>query len=626
MGLLSALSNAVSGLTVNQAQMDIISRNVANAGTVGYSRRVLGTRETSATGITAGAVRQLDVDRVLDQLIQRQLRSEATGASYSTVRADYLKRVDAMFGQPGNESGINQSFANFSTSIQQLALDPASPTARLDVLSKAQGLTTNLNSLSNNVQLMRGEIEARISNDAQQVNGLLDGIELTTERINTTLDSATMQGLLDERDRYIDELSSYFDIRVMENGRGNFSIYTTGGAPLFIEGRKLRLQFDERFVITPESLYDPTLSNSGVGHLVIRDPVGVGFNMTNNGSIRSGSFAALLDLRDNVLPETQLQLDEFAAAITTALGDTSVPSTPAAVGPQQGFDIDLSNIQSGNVITLEYTTLPAGTRTKVSLIAVNNPAVLPLAAGATADPNDVEFGIDFSGGIPAAIAAIGAALGAPFTVSNPVGNQLRILDDGAGNTRDVNSLSLRRTNTGLVNDWVSLPFFVDGSSSNQIYSGSFDNGPQKRGFAQTIRVNASLLADPSRLVVYQTLPTQTPSGDPLRPSFLRDQLQTWQTDFAPSMALTGSTASYRATASVYLDRIIATQSQSASNADAIKQGQEIVVATLRERFAEVSGVQTDKEMGDLVEIQNIYSANARIVSAVREMFDALLRI
>ncbi len=61
MGLLSALQNAVSGLTVNSSQMNLISRNVANAGTVGYTRRVLSTRETSATGITAGAVLEVEV-------------------------------------------------------------------------------------------------------------------------------------------------------------------------------------------------------------------------------------------------------------------------------------------------------------------------------------------------------------------------------------------------------------------------------------------------------------------------------------------------------------------------------------------------------------------------------------
>ncbi|MCU0817704.1 MAG: flagellar hook-associated protein FlgK [Beijerinckiaceae bacterium] len=627
MGLLSALSNAVSGLTVNQSQMEIISRNVANKNTVGYNRRILRTQETSATGITAGAVREISVDRMLDTLIQKQLRTEASGGGYSATRADYLSRVDSMFGQPGSSIGINQIFADFSTAMQQLAADPASPTTRQEVLAKAQSLAAGISSLSGNVQAMRAEIEARIANDAQKANGLLDGIERTTKRLNEVFDDATRQGLLDERDRYIDELSNYFDLRTFDNGTGNFNIYTTSGGPLFIEGRSLRIQFDGRFAVNANSTYDPNPAVSTLGRLVMADPIGSQIDLSRNGLVKSGSMAALFDLRDRILVETQAHLDEFAAAITTSLGDRTIAGTAVTVGPQQGFNLDLNALQSGNVATLEYTIQPAGTRQKVSFIAVNNPGALPLPAGATADPNDLEFGIDFSGGMAAAITAIGTALGAPFTVNNLGAGVVQILDDGAGNTRDINGLSARATVTGLTDQGMALPFFVDGNAGSQLYTGSFDSGSQKRGYSTGIRVNPALLADPSRLVVYDTiLPGTTAAGDPARPSFLRDQLQSWETDFTPAIALTGSTAIYRGTASQFLDRVIAAQTQASSNAEALSEGQEVILSTLRERASAVSGVNTDQELADLVEIQNIYAANARIISSVKDMFDALMRI
>lgn len=631
MGLLSSLQNAVSGLTVNQAQMSLISRNVANAGTVGYTRRVLNTQETSALGITAGAVREVGVNRVLDQLLQKQMRTESGGAAYSAMLSDYLDRVDSLFGQPGSDAGINTIFSKFSTAIQTLAADPASSTARQNALVNAQSLASTLNTLSENVQLMRGEIEARIADQAEEVNTLLEGIGQTTKKLNEISDSATRQGLLDERDKYIDKLSTYFDLRVFDNGTGNFNIYTSSGGPLFIEGRNLKLQFDERFAVSADSLYNQNAAQSGLGHLMITDPIGGAVDLNRNGLIKSGSFAALFELRDSVLVETQVHLDEFAAALATSLGDRTVSGTAATVGVQTGFDLDLNALQSGNVITLEYTQQPAGTKQKVSLIAVNDPTALPLAAGATADPNDLEFGIDFSGGMAAAIAAIGTALasapgGAGFTVNNLGAGVVQVLDDGAGNTLDVNKLSARATVTALTDQGTALPFFVDGNAGSQIYTGSFDTGSQKRGFATGIRVNPALLADPSRLVVYQTVPTSTSTGDPTRPSFLRDQIQSWETDFTPAISLTGSTAVYHGTSGQFLDRVIATQSQAASNAKALAEGQEVVLSTLRERAADVSGVNTDQELADLVEVQNIYAANARIVAAVRDMFDALLRI
>lgn len=631
MGLFASLHNAVSGLTVNQSQMGLVSRNIANAGTVGYSRRVLNVKETSAIGITAGAVREVSVDRVLDELLQKQLRTEAAGAAYTSVKADYLQRVDSLFGQPGSAAGLNTIYGNFSTSIQQLAADPASPTTRQNALASAQSLAATLNSLSENIQLMRGEIEAKIADEVQYVNGLLEGIELTTKKLNEIQDSATRQGLLDQRDKYIDELSGYFDLRTFDSGTGNFNIYTTAGGPLFVEGRRLRLQFDERFAVSANALYDPNPALSGLGSLSISDPIGGAIALSSQGLVRSGSFGALFDLRDKLLVETQAHLDEFAAALTTSLGDRTVAGTAATVGLQQGFNLDLNALQSGNTVTLEYTEQPAGTRHKVSFIAVNNPAALPLPAGSTADPNDIEFGIDFSGGMGPAITAIGAALatvpgGAAFTVNNLGAGVVQILDDGGANTLDVNALSARATVTALTDQGLALPFFVDGNSGSQIYTGSLDLGSQKRGFSNGIKVNPALLADPSRLVVYQTVPTTTAIGDPARPSFLRDQIQSWETDFTPAISLTGSTSIYRGTSGQFLDRVIATQSQAASNAQALAEGQEVVISTLRERFAEISGVNTDQEMSDLIAIQNTYSANARIVSAVRDMFDALLRI
>mgnify|MGYP005753368687 CR=1 FL=1 len=49
-------------------------------------------------------------------------------------------------------------------------------------------------------------------------------------------------------------------------------------------------------------------------------------------------------------------------------------------------------------------------------------------------------------------------------------------------------------------------------------------------------------------------------------------------------------------------------------------------AAVEGRFAQVSGVNIDEEMSQLVQLQTAYGANARVMSAVREMMDVLLRI
>jgi flagellar hook-associated protein 1 FlgK len=46
---------------------------------------------------------------------------------------------------------------------------------------------------------------------------------------------------------------------------------------------------------------------------------------------------------------------------------------------------------------------------------------------------------------------------------------------------------------------------------------------------------------------------------------------------------------------------------------------------LQQKFNTTSGVNIDEEMAHLLTLQNAYAANARVMSTVKEMFDALLR-
>ncbi len=51
-----------------------------------------------------------------------------------------------------------------------------------------------------------------------------------------------------------------------------------------------------------------------------------------------------------------------------------------------------------------------------------------------------------------------------------------------------------------------------------------------------------------------------------------------------------------------------------------------MLASLQQRFDDSSGVNIDQEMANLLQLQNSYAANARIMSALRDMIEALMRI
>ena len=68
------------------------------------------------------------------------------------------------------------------------------------------------------------------------------------------------------------------------------------------------------------------------------------------------------------------------------------------------------------------------------------------------------------------------------------------------------------------------------------------------------------------------------------------------------------------------------QSQAATNATNLQQGQDAVVSALQQRFNSDSGVNIDQEMANLITLQNTYGANARVMTAIQQMMTTLLQV
>jgi flagellar hook-associated protein 1 FlgK len=306
--------------------------------------------------------------------------------------------------------------------------------------------------------------------------------------------------------------------------------------------------------------------------------------------------------------------------MASAMSDRTTAGTAATSGAQTGFDVDLAGLQAGNTINLTYTNA-SGTH-KLTIMRVDDPSVLPLNNNATLDPSDQVIGVDFSGGMASVVAQINAALsasGSGVTASNPSGQTLRILDDGAVGTSDVVGLSTTITQSSLVNGGPELPLFTDGGLP---FTGAITQaGSQITGLAGRIAINMQLLGDPSKLLTYSAT---TLTGDTTRPDFLYNQLQSATFYFSPDTGLGTSASPYKGTMMGFTQQVMALQGEASNSASQLAEGQDVVVNTLQEKFNAASGVNIDEEMAHLLALQNAYAANARVMSVVKDMFQALL--
>jgi len=602
--------------------MDVVARNVANADTPGYTTKTLAQKNLIAGSSSLG-VRALDARRIIDEFVQSQLRTEMAALGDVEVRRDFLTSIDQLFGAPGGPTGLDTLVNQFAQSLQELTASPDNFAVREAVVSDAQLLAQQLRQLSDDVQSMRQLAENSIGAAVDEVNEALQQLATINQTLGTQgAGLSPPADLLDERDKFIDVIAKHLDVRIKEADNGVVSIFTRSGNAL-LEGQAVQLSFDHRGDVNATSLYSGVPADRGVGTVTLNASNGFSIDLVRNGILDSGRIGGLIEMRDEILVEAQAQLDELAHALAISLSSMSVQGVAAPAGPPDGFDIDTAGLLSGNPITIEYTQ--GGTPQTLTIIRVEDPSELPLSNDATPDPNDTVIGVSFAGGAAGAAVDINTALGAlgiNLVASNPAGTTLRIVDDGLAGTSDVNGITATITSSSLQDDGAQLPLFVDGGAASTPYTGSLDGGGQKLGFASRIAINAAVVQDNELLVRYASSP-ETPLGDSTRPLELLERLESTPFDFSPAAGIGNTQGPFSGSIVSYAQRIVSLQTGRAEQAISEMAAQDVVVTALQERFTDDTAVDINKEMAQLIELQNSFAANARIIQVANELFDVL---
>ena len=623
MSLSSALATAMAGLRVNQAALSIVSSNIANAQTPGYVSRTLDQIEVAGSSADAGAsVRDIGVGRQLDQFLQSQLRTETSGGAYADQMSGVLAQLQSLYGTPGGSGTLETAYSNFTSALQALSANSGAQSARSLALTTAQSLAQQLNSTTQGVQALRSNAEQDIAAAVTQANNDMTQIaKLNSQLQSLPANDNNAATLMDQRDSAINDLAQLMDIRVVTDNANQATVYTTSGLQL-VGVQASQLSFNSQGTLNASSLWNSNPALSTAGNLTLTFPNGASVDMIETKAIGSGRIGADLKLRDTTLVQAQTQLDQLAATLASSLSDLTTAGTAVTVGSKAGFDLDLSNVLQGNSINLTYTDTATNTPHQITIVRVDDPTALPLPNTA-ANPNDKVIGVNFQGGMASIVSQIAAAVGnTNLQFSNPAGSTLRVLDNGAAAV-SVNAASTTVTTAALANGTTQLPVFTDGST---LYTGVITGrGIQQTGFAGRISVNSALVNDPSKFVVYNTSPLTT-AGDTTRSDFLYSQLTAGLFTYSPQTGLGSRTSPLKGTLPNYLQQFLNLQSNAASSAQQLAQGQDVVVKTLQQKVNSTSGVNIDAEMANLIALQNTYAANAHVMSVLQSVMQTLMQV
>ena len=322
MALVPSLSTSLSGMKTAQAQLDIISRNVANVDTEGYTRKVAQQNNMVRAGYSMG-VAMGEIGRKVDEgLLKSYLSSNAQTNNYS-AKNDYLSKIEVSLGTPQGDNSISANVANLQSAFETFATDITSSASRYNLLNQAQTFTNRLNSISAEIQGLRGDADLKIAADVEKINELLDSLSNLNDEI-VKYDILRYEGkadLLDQRDTALRELSGLIDISYFKRENGAIVVQTGNGITL-LDSDPHKLSHTALTQASPTITY----AGGGINGIYID-----GKDITS--FIKDGEIKGLIEVRDVILPSLQSQLDELGGTMMNEINKihnhgTAYPDTP----------------------------------------------------------------------------------------------------------------------------------------------------------------------------------------------------------------------------------------------------------------------------------------------------------
>ncbi|KAB0648610.1 flagellar hook-associated protein FlgK [Burkholderia diffusa] len=324
----------VSGLNAALWGLTTTGQNISNAATPGYSveRPVYAeaSGQYTSSGYMPQGVNTVTVQRQYSQYLSDQLNSaQSQGGALSTWYS-LVAQLNNYVGSP--TAGISTAITGYFTGLQNVANSAADPSVRQTAISNAQILANQLNAAGQQYDALRQSVNTQLTSTVSQINTYTAQIA----NLNQQISAASSQGqppnqLMDQRDLAVSNLSSLAGVQVVRNDSG-YSVFLAGGQPLVLADKSYQLAT----VTSPSDPSELTVVSQGIAGA---NPPGPNQALPD-ASLSGGTLGGLLAFRSQTLDPAQAQLGAVAASFA------------AQVNGQNALGIDLSGKPGGNLFTV----------------------------------------------------------------------------------------------------------------------------------------------------------------------------------------------------------------------------------------------------------------------------------
>ncbi|MCC8402218.1 flagellar hook-associated protein FlgK [Paraburkholderia sp. MMS20-SJTN17] len=656
-------SIGLSGLNAAQWGLTVTGENISNVSTPGYTLEAPVYSESSGTYTGSGylpmGVSTDTVVRQYSQYLTTELNNAQSSSSALSTYNTMISQLNNLVGSP--TSGISSAISSYFTGLQNVANSASSVSARQTAISDAQTLANQINQAGQQYDQLRSSVNTQLSSTVTQINTYTAQIA----SLNTQITQASSQGqppnqLLDARDQAVSNLSQLIGVSVVQDN-GSYSLFMSNGQPLVLAGNSFNLG-------TATSASDPSeLSVQYLGQAGAKPtPAPQTLSDTN---VSGGTLGGLLQFRSQTLDPAEAQLGAIATSFA------------AQVNAQNELGLTLNGTAGGALFTVGSPTVYANPKNTGN-------ATLSTSFANASQPTTGNYTLSYNGSTYTLTDnQTGSIVGSATNLNNPIGGLQFSVASGTMNAGD--SFSIKPTSDALDNFALTTtspsaiaaaaPVLASASTSNTgsmtVTQGTVSAGYSAPTSTSTITYTAgtgltgfpvgsvvTVAGSPSTSYTISSATTAVPysassgatltitnptnsasagvmnnvtvtvSGTPASGDSFTIGPNTGASNdgrnaqllsgLTSATVLSGGTATLAGAYATYVNDIGNQTTRIQTSATA----QSTLVTQITSAQQSVSGVNTNEEAANLLQYQQLYQANSKVIQAAETMFQTLLGI
>jgi flagellar hook-associated protein 1 len=342
-GINTLLSIGRSALNASQVAISVTGTNISNVDTEGYSTQTVNLSDSAYTD-------GVDIDgvtRSYDSFVEAQYLEKIASRDRWQSLYNGLTGVESLLNE-SNTDGISSQLSTMFSDWSNLTSSTASNAATTTMLEDTDTLLSLLQSTSDSLASLKSSAQSAISDDVDTLNTLASQVAALNKQIGSaTSGTESYNSLLDSRDSLIEQMASLVDVKVIDNGGSDLSVYLTSGQTVVDGSTSYTFSYENGHTVRQLSSSSIASDSDVQCYSSGSDSSEYTIKVVSAGNVNSGATF-------------QVSLDGGKTWLTDDTGNVQIYSASSEDGKVKVGDLDIWFGTTSNASSISSSTLNVG--------------------------------------------------------------------------------------------------------------------------------------------------------------------------------------------------------------------------------------------------------------------------